>query len=226
MFSWDEYWGKFCPSMVIDCISANATALINYKLRAASYPPWCVFTPWGTVQSPSALICLDWYSNILFRTPYHPVLLVLLNAVGTPWPGMGPPLFYSRLFTPFGAALLGCMLLCCIGSPQSLLALLGMDLYPLLHSLLLYHLLYSPCPPCTLHIRALLFSWWCTSFSSEYLIVAFQTPFWFTTDKHLNSTLVRNHKLSQPTLQLYFTLLPGQNLLPIQQVPPACLQCW
>ena len=40
MFSQDEYRGKFCPSMVIDCISAEATALlINYTWWAASYPP-------------------------------------------------------------------------------------------------------------------------------------------------------------------------------------------
>jgi len=30
MFSQDEYQGKFYPSTVIDCITAEATALINY----------------------------------------------------------------------------------------------------------------------------------------------------------------------------------------------------
>jgi len=30
MFSQDEYRGKFCPSMVIDFITAKAIALINY----------------------------------------------------------------------------------------------------------------------------------------------------------------------------------------------------
>jgi len=38
-FSQDEYRGKFCPSMVIDCITAEATALINYTWWAALYPP-------------------------------------------------------------------------------------------------------------------------------------------------------------------------------------------
>jgi hypothetical protein len=33
MFSQDEYRGKFCPSTVIDCITAEAIALINQ--------PWC-----------------------------------------------------------------------------------------------------------------------------------------------------------------------------------------
>jgi predicted oxidoreductase (fatty acid repression mutant protein) len=39
MFSQDEYQGKFCPSMVIDCITAEVTAqLINYPWWASSYP--------------------------------------------------------------------------------------------------------------------------------------------------------------------------------------------
>jgi len=41
MFSQDEYWGKFCPSTVMDCITAETTALINKTWLAASYaPPW------------------------------------------------------------------------------------------------------------------------------------------------------------------------------------------
>ena len=39
MFSQDEYQGKFCSSTVIDCINAEATALlINDAWWAASYP--------------------------------------------------------------------------------------------------------------------------------------------------------------------------------------------
>jgi hypothetical protein len=33
MFAQDEYRGKFCPSTVIDCISAEAIALIKFKLH-------------------------------------------------------------------------------------------------------------------------------------------------------------------------------------------------
>jgi hypothetical protein len=33
MFSQDEYRGKFCPSTVTDCISAEAIALIEFKLH-------------------------------------------------------------------------------------------------------------------------------------------------------------------------------------------------
>ena len=39
MISQDEHRGRFCPSTVMDCITAEATALINYTLCAALYPP-------------------------------------------------------------------------------------------------------------------------------------------------------------------------------------------
>jgi len=39
MFSQDEYQGKFCPPMVIDCISAEAITLINYTLWGCFTPP-------------------------------------------------------------------------------------------------------------------------------------------------------------------------------------------
>jgi len=39
MFSQDQYQGKICLSTVIDCIAAEATAVIKYTWWAASYPP-------------------------------------------------------------------------------------------------------------------------------------------------------------------------------------------
>jgi len=39
MCSPDEYEGKSCPSMVIDCITAEATALIGYALVRCFTPP-------------------------------------------------------------------------------------------------------------------------------------------------------------------------------------------
>jgi len=51
IFSQEEYQGKFCPSTVIDCITAEATALlINYTWWAASYRPsqWCSWAPIST----------------------------------------------------------------------------------------------------------------------------------------------------------------------------------
>jgi hypothetical protein len=38
MFSQDKYRRKFCSSVVMDRITAEATALINYTWWAASYP--------------------------------------------------------------------------------------------------------------------------------------------------------------------------------------------
>ena len=40
MFSQDEYRGKFCPSTVMNCITAEATALINYTWWGCFIPPY------------------------------------------------------------------------------------------------------------------------------------------------------------------------------------------
>jgi hypothetical protein len=73
LFSEDEYQGKFCPSTVMDCITAEATALINFTWWAATYPPppTCFSSVIiCTAQSPTALLSLDWRFNILFGAPY------------------------------------------------------------------------------------------------------------------------------------------------------------
>jgi len=73
MFSQDEYWGKICPSTVMDCIPAEATTLINYTWWDASYPPpppWFSSTIIGAPQSPSALHSLDWRFDIAFSAAY------------------------------------------------------------------------------------------------------------------------------------------------------------
>jgi len=41
MFSQDEYRGKFCPSTVIDCITAEAIAHIKFKLHVVGLPHLC-----------------------------------------------------------------------------------------------------------------------------------------------------------------------------------------
>jgi hypothetical protein len=41
MFSQDEYRGKFCPSTVMNCITAETTALINYAWWGCFIPPYC-----------------------------------------------------------------------------------------------------------------------------------------------------------------------------------------
>jgi hypothetical protein len=69
MFSQDTYRGRFCPSMVTDCISAEAIALIKFKLHMVGLlhtppPPPMVLVhnnrhcsiPVGAPQSTSMLI--------------------------------------------------------------------------------------------------------------------------------------------------------------------------
>jgi hypothetical protein len=71
MFSQDEFRGKFCPSPVMDCITAEASALINYTWWSCFIPrPWFSSALIGAPQSPSALLCLDWRFDILFSAPY------------------------------------------------------------------------------------------------------------------------------------------------------------
>jgi len=66
LFSPDEYRGKFCPSTVIDCITAEATALlINYTWWAASY-----------LTSPMMLLRYNRCSSICIGTSiFHSALL-------------------------------------------------------------------------------------------------------------------------------------------------------
>jgi len=54
------------PFMMIDILSAEATALINYKSLATSYPPWWSSAMIGALQSPSVPLSLDWHVNISF----------------------------------------------------------------------------------------------------------------------------------------------------------------
>ena len=62
MSSLEEYRGKFCPSPVMDCITAEATALINYTWWGSFIPPMvllhynrCSSIPIGAPQSGLAL---------------------------------------------------------------------------------------------------------------------------------------------------------------------------
>jgi len=67
MLSQDEDQGKFCHSMVMDCMAAEATALINYTLAGCFIlppPPSCPTAMIGTPQSPSLLRSLDLHCSI------------------------------------------------------------------------------------------------------------------------------------------------------------------
>jgi len=80
MFSQDEYWGKFCTSTVIDCITAEATALINYTWWASSYPPPPMVLlcynrrSWSHVGTPQSGLALHY----LIQHSFSPSLLALL----------------------------------------------------------------------------------------------------------------------------------------------------
>jgi len=73
MFSEDEYGGKFYPSTVTDCISAEAIALIQFKLHMVGLlytpPQWCSSAIIGAPQSPSALLKRRRYSSIPSGAP-------------------------------------------------------------------------------------------------------------------------------------------------------------
>jgi len=188
MFSQDEYRGKFCPSTVIDWITADAIALITITHGgAASYtpPPWCSSAILGAPQSLSALLNLRRCSTVsngasIFHSALH-TAFSLGAPQSPPWPRIGAPQFHSRLFTylPFQrcSAWMGCSAGYALLNPRR--HSLALIFAPHFHSALVHHHQHCPCPPRTPH-QVLLFSWWCTSFSPEFVIFAFQTPFWFT----------------------------------------------
>jgi hypothetical protein len=105
-FSQDEYRGKFCPSPVMDCITAEATALINYTWWGwFIHPPMVLLRynrnssiPIGTAQSGLAL------QYFIQRSILH--FCRCSSRMGSLRPLSGAPLVNSRLFTslPFGDA--------------------------------------------------------------------------------------------------------------------------
>jgi len=149
MFSQDEYRGKFCPSTVTDCISAEAIALIKFKLHMVGLlhttrPPThrCSSAIMGTPQSPSALLnpcrhysipsallSLDWCCDISFSTPY--CLFCPRSSIPSSTSIRSASISFQTLYFPPLSALLSMDgLLRCIGAPQSPSALLGLDLRP------------------------------------------------------------------------------------------------
>ena len=105
MFTQVEYGGKICISTVIDCITAEATAHINFTWSAASYPPqpWCFSTKVRTPQSQSELLSLDWRFDISFSAPYYLDCRCSSSRMGAPQsphrPRLGAPRLHTRLFT-------------------------------------------------------------------------------------------------------------------------------
>jgi len=189
MFSQADYWGNFCPSSVMNCITAEATAVINYTWWADPYPPMvllcynrCSLIP---IRAPQSGLALRWFIQCSMRH-FH---LCSPSRMGVPQsppqPRSGAPLFHSRPFTflPFGNAQHRW------AAPLDRRSL-GWICTPQFHSALLHHQHHSPCPPCTPH-QALLLFWSRTSFSHEFIILSFKL--------HFNSPWAN---LSIPTLQI------------------------
>jgi hypothetical protein len=184
MFSQDEYRGKFCPSTVMNCITAEATALINYTWWGCFIPPlWFSSAIIGAPQSPSALLRYHRRSSIPIGASQSGLALrnfIQRSMLHFCWrscsrmdasrPRSGVPLFHSLPYPslPFGdaqhrwAAPLDRCSFAWILTPQ-------------FHSALLHRHHHSPCPPCTPH-HALL-SWWRTSFPHEFIILPFKLHF-------------------------------------------------
>ena len=118
-FSPYEYWGKFCPSTVIDCINAEGIALINYPWWGCFIPPppqRCSSAIIDAPQSLSALVNPSQRSSIPVGAPESslvpwyfipPSILPFLSALslrmGTPksppQPWLRAPLLHSSLFS-------------------------------------------------------------------------------------------------------------------------------
>jgi hypothetical protein len=184
MFSQDEYRGKLCPSAVMNCITAEATAFINDTWWGCFIPPLRFSSAIiGALQSPFGLLHYHRRSSIPIGAPQSGLALRYFiqrsilhfcrsfsSRMGAPQPRSGAPLFHSTLFPslPFGdaqhrwAAPLDRRSLAWICAIQ-------------FHSALLHHHHHSPCPPCTPH-QALL-CWWRTSCPREFIILTFKLHF-------------------------------------------------
>jgi len=145
-------------------------------------PQWCSSSITGASQSTLALITLDWCFNISFSVPYFLLCPRSSSRLGAPhsppWPQFGAPRYDSWHFNslPFRrcSAWMGCSAgYALLNSHWHSLAWICT---PQFHSALLHYHQHSPCPPRTPH-QALLLSWWCTSFSHEFIILPFKLHF-------------------------------------------------
>jgi len=152
---------------------------------ASSYPrplTWRSSSIIGAPESPLALLSLNWHFNVWFSPPYYLFCPHSSSRMGAPQSPprlrLGAPLFHSRLFVslPFRrcSAWMGC------SAGYALLNLhrssLAWICAPQFHSALLHHHQHSPCPPLTPN-RALLLSWWRTTFPREFIILPFKLHF-------------------------------------------------
>ena len=217
MFSQDEYRGKFCPSPVMDCITAEATALINYTGCGCFIPPMVLLhynmrssIPIGAPQLGLAL------QYFIQRSIPH--FCRRSSRMGAPRPRSGAPQFHSRLFTslPFGdaqhrwAALL---------ERRSLAWICALNFIP--HSSIT--IITSFAHP-ALHIRHSSFPGGAPRFSPN-LSYCLSNSILIHHELTSQFQPFRYHKSSHKTLEFNFAHLPGPNHSEIQGAPPASLRC-
>jgi len=230
MIPQDENRGKLCPSAVKDCISAEAIALINFKLHMVGLldtpPQWSSSAIIGAPQSLSALLNAHWRTSIpsapqsrlvlwyFIQRSILPFLSALFfldgrSSIPSSTSIRCASISFQTLYIPTRLALLSMNgLLRCVGAPQSPSALLGLDLRPSIS-----FCIRTPLDHLTPH-QALLLSWWRTSSSPEFIILPFKLHF-DSLLANLNSNPFRYHKSSHTTLEFNFTHSPGPNHLAI-----------
>jgi len=172
LFSQDEYQGKFYHSTVIWLYYCRSH-FTTHQLHMVGY-----FVP--PSPSPMVLLRLNMRTIIPVSTPQSGLPLQYIiqrSSILAPTSILSCSVLFQTLYLPPHFAMLsmgGC-------SPGS--ALLNPHRCSFawlcsaqLHSALLHQHEHSPCPPWSPH-QALLFSWWRTAFSSEFIILPFKPCF-------------------------------------------------
>jgi len=210
MYSHDECQGKYCPSMVIACITAESTALSNYT-RVGSFitPATIIFvcfnrrssTPIGIPQPGLVL------HYLILRSMPH-LLSVLLHRMGAPQSppqlGLEVPQIHSLLSTPplqrysgWMPAWLNRHSSIPIGAPLSGFVLLN---FILCSSITICTPIAHPARP---H-QALLISWGHISFPPKFIILPFTLYFDSQLANISNPTIsISQIKLNNIGIQFY-----------------------
>jgi len=244
MFSQDEYQGKFCPSTVMNCITAEATALINYPWWGCFIPPpmvilhsnrhslipigappqlMALLDPHrhssaiiGAAQSASALLSLDWRFDSSFSAPD----CISVGAASLEWVLLDLDQerlnFIPHSFPPSLFAMLSIDgLLCWMGTPWPGFA--PSNFIP--HSSII--VISTPLAHPALHIRH--------SFLGGSPVFPANSSYCLSHSILILCELTSQfkpftyHKSIQTTLEFNFTHWPDPNHLEIQGAPPASL---
>jgi len=224
MFSQDEYRGKFCPSMLMDCLAAEATPLINYTWWAASYPRHMDLLRYNRrssipISAPQSGLKLQYFIQ---RSILHFCWRSSCRrgaSQSPPRPRSGVPLFHSRQFTslPFGDAQhrwappLDRRSFAWICTPNFIPHSSITFISPLAHPAL--HIRHSSYPGGP-HLFPANSSYCLSNSIMNHCELTSQfQPF-------------RYPKPSQMILEFYFAQSPGPNCSEIQSAPGVSLRCW